>query len=205
VASELALPLLFHSGIFIDGRSGRFCRPAFFEVLRDHPGARVALAHLSWPWTDEAIAVGVIDRINGVAPEAAAFRFDISFGPPPSYRLEVLRRAIDVLGPELLQFGSDCFLPCSGAQLAERRLWVVDLLDRLEVRAAARDSIFRGTAAAWLRLPDALANSARTGARQQDDGVLPAPRRGAAADPARCAVRPAGWLLQSGGMAPLCC
>ena len=37
----LGIPLLFHSGIFIDGRSGRFCRPTFFEALRDHPGLKV--------------------------------------------------------------------------------------------------------------------------------------------------------------------
>ncbi len=36
----LDIPILFHSGIFIDGRSGRFCRPSFFEALRDHPGLR---------------------------------------------------------------------------------------------------------------------------------------------------------------------
>ena len=69
VAAELRLPLLFHSGIFIDGRSSRFCRPAFYEALRDHAGARVTLAHLGWPWTDEAIALGLIDRIHGV-PDA---------------------------------------------------------------------------------------------------------------------------------------
>jgi predicted TIM-barrel fold metal-dependent hydrolase len=46
-AARLRLPLLFHSGIFIDGRSGRFfCRPVFFEALREHAGARVTLAHL---------------------------------------------------------------------------------------------------------------------------------------------------------------
>ena len=37
-ASALRLPVLFHSGIFIDGRSGRFCRPTFFEAMRAHPG-----------------------------------------------------------------------------------------------------------------------------------------------------------------------
>ena len=36
-AAELDLPILFHSGIFIDGRSGRFCRPVFYEALREHP------------------------------------------------------------------------------------------------------------------------------------------------------------------------
>lgn len=149
-AAALRLPLLFHSGIFIDGRSGRFCRPTFFEALRAHPGVRVTLAHLGWPWTDEAIAVGLIDRIHGVPDAQAAFRFDLSFGPPPPYRLEVLRRALDVLGPGLLQYASDCFLPCSGAEIRERKGWLADLLDELDLDAPARDAIWSGTAAAWL-------------------------------------------------------
>lgn len=152
-ARELGIPLLFHSGIFIDGRSGRFCRPTYFEALRDHPGLRVALAHLAWPWTDEAIAVGLIDRIHGVPSADCMFRFDISFGPPPVYRAEVLAKALSVLGAESLQFGSDVFLPCDGAHIAERKQWVVDLLDELEVDAQARQAIWCGTAAAWLGLP----------------------------------------------------
>jgi uncharacterized protein len=151
-AASLRLPVLFHSGIFIDGRSGRFCRPVFFEALREHPGLRITLAHLGWPWTDEAIAVGLIDRIHGVPEAQATFRFDLSFGAPPHYRLEVLRSAMAVLGPGLLQFGSDCFLPCAGAELAQRRRWLEDLLDELDVDAAARGHIFGGTAAAWLGL-----------------------------------------------------
>lgn len=153
VAAELRLPVLFHSGIFIDGRSGRFCRPVNFEALRDHPGVRVALAHLGWPWTDEAIAVGLIDRIHGVPYEDAVFRFDISFGPPPPYRLDVLRRAIEVLGAGALQFGSDCFLPCPGRQIAERMGWVQELFDQLALDEPARRQIWHGTAAAWLGLP----------------------------------------------------
>ena len=161
-ARALGLPILFHSGIFIDGRSGRFCRPSFFEALRDHPGSKVALAHLGWPWTDEAIAVGLIDRINGVPPDDVMFRFDISFGPPPPYRREALGRALEVLGPELLQFGSDCFFPCPGEHIAERIGWVAELLDQLEVAPAARERIWSGTAAAWLGLgpqPDGAASS----------------------------------------------
>ena len=153
-ARRLEIPVLFHSGIFIDGRSGRFCRPSFFEALRDHPGLKVTLAHLGWPWVDEAIAVGLIDRIHGVPPGDAMFRFDISFGPPPPYRKECLGRALEVLGADSLQFGSDCFLPCSGAQIAERMGWVHDLLDELEVDAAARAQIWSGTASAWLGLGD---------------------------------------------------
>jgi predicted TIM-barrel fold metal-dependent hydrolase len=45
-AARLKVPILFHSGIFIDGRSSRYCRPAFFEAVREHPGLRVT-SHIS--------------------------------------------------------------------------------------------------------------------------------------------------------------
>lgn len=151
-AAILGIPILFHSGIFIDGRSGRFCRPTFYEALRDHPSLRVTLAHVGWPWTDEAIAVGLIDLINGVAPDGCQFRFDISFGPPPVYRLEVLHRALEVLGPSLLQFGSDRFLPCRGQHIKDAIEEVNDLLDKLDVDSQARQRLMGGTAAAWLNL-----------------------------------------------------
>lgn len=151
-AAQLDIPILFHSGIFIDGRSGRFCRPTFYEALRDYPGLRVTLAHVGWPWCDEAIAVGLIDLLNGVAPDNCQFRFDISFGPPPIYRLEVLRRALSVLGPELIQFGSDRFLPCAGDHIRSAIDDVAALLRELDVDEAGRERIMGGTAAAWLGL-----------------------------------------------------
>lgn len=151
-AALLGIPILFHSGIFIDGRSGRFCRPTFYEALRDHPALRVTLAHLGWPWSDEAIAVGLIDLLNGATPDNCQFRFDISFGPPPVYRRQVLHRALEVLGPALLQFGSDRFLPCSGRHITDAVTEVNALLDDLNVDNAARQRIMAGTAAAWLGL-----------------------------------------------------
>jgi predicted TIM-barrel fold metal-dependent hydrolase len=153
-AEQLGVPILFHSGIFIDGRSGRFCRPTFYESVRDYPRLRVALAHLGWPWTDEAVAVGLIDLIQGVPPAACQFRFDFSFGPPPVYREEVLRKALDVLGPELLQFGSDRFLPCSGAHIRQMIDEVETLFEHLALTPQARWQIMAGTAAAWLGLAD---------------------------------------------------
>lgn len=149
-ASQLKIPILFHSGIFIDGKSGRFCRPAFYEAVRDYPDLRVTLAHLGWPWSDEANAVGLIDLINGVRPDDSQFRFDISFGAPPIYRLEVLRKAIAVLTPGLLQFGSDVFLPCSGELIKSRIDDVSELLERLEIDKHSRERIMGGTATAWL-------------------------------------------------------
>lgn len=154
-AARLGLPILFHSGIFIDGRSGRYCRPSFYEAVRDHQGLRVTLAHLGWPWCDEANAVGLIDRINGVDPAESQFRFDISFGAPPIYRDSVLRLAFDVLGSQQLQFGSDRFLPCPGAHIRAAINEVDQLLDRLEIGPSDRRELLSGTAARWLGIPAA--------------------------------------------------
>ena len=149
---SLRVPVLFHSGIFIDGRSGRFCRPVFFEALREFPEVRVTLAHLGWPWCDEANAVGVIDLINGVEPDNSQFRFDISFGAPPVYRHDVLHKAVAVLGPSLLQFGSDRFFPCSGEHIATAISEARELLRAVNLSNHEIDRVMGGTASAWLRL-----------------------------------------------------
>lgn len=205
-AARLKLPLLFHSGIFIDGRSGRFCRPTFFEALRDHPGVRVTLAHVGWPWTDEAIAVALIDRIHGVPDADCVFRLDLSFGPPPPYRLEVLRRALEVLGPGSLQFGSDCFLPCSGAEIAERRGWLVHVLDELQADDGVRQQIFSGTAATWLgRLatPSAPSRSASTPA-PANTSPPSAPERTHDRHAQHGGTQP-NRFWSRGGWMPICC
>ena len=151
-AARWKIPVLFHSGIFIDGQSGRFCRPVFFEAVREHPGLRVTLAHLGWPWCDEANAVGLIDLINGVPANESQFRFDISFGPPPIYRKSALKNALEVLTPDLLQFGSDRFFPCTGANIADKVREVSLLFDSLRVAPAVRERVMSGTARAWLNL-----------------------------------------------------
>ena len=150
VAARVRAPILFHAGVFIDGRSGRYCRPMFFEAVREHAGLRTTLAHLGWPWCDEAIALGIIDVINGVPANESTFRFDLSFGPPSPYRKDAFGKALACLGPERLQFGSDRFLPCSGAHIAEAVDEVRRLLTELDASAQAIDQVMAGTALAWL-------------------------------------------------------
>jgi hypothetical protein len=55
--TELGMYVVFHSGIFLDGREGKYCRPAFFEGVHQVPEMRAQLAHLGWPWIDECVAV----------------------------------------------------------------------------------------------------------------------------------------------------
>ncbi|MDD3155354.1 MAG: hypothetical protein PHS41_10840, partial [Victivallaceae bacterium] len=51
-------PILFHSGILWDGKSSsKYNHPIEFECLLDVPKLKFALAHASWPWCDELIAL----------------------------------------------------------------------------------------------------------------------------------------------------
>lgn len=51
-------PLTFHSGILYDGvPSSEFFRPVAFESMLRVPHLRFCLAHISWPWCDECLAV----------------------------------------------------------------------------------------------------------------------------------------------------
>lgn len=88
-------PILFHSGILWDGKpSSAFNRPAEFEPLLEVPRLRFALAHVSWPWCDECIAVyGKFLNARGVRPDLSAEMFiDLTPGTPPVYREDVLTR-----------------------------------------------------------------------------------------------------------------
>lgn len=86
-------PIMFHSGILWDGTaSSKYCRPSEFEAMLDVPQLRFALAHVSWPWTDECIAVyGKFLAAFRARPELSCEMFiDITRGTPAIYRKNVL-------------------------------------------------------------------------------------------------------------------
>ncbi|KPK62952.1 MAG: hypothetical protein AMK73_05500, partial [Planctomycetes bacterium SM23_32] len=113
---ETRKPLLFHSGILFGNMdSSRFCRPAFYEVMLHFPKVKFALAHISWPWTDECIAVAGRMRAAAQRGQAAGMQMyvDITRGTPDVYRLDALEKALAYLGPERLVYGSDDLAPGS--------------------------------------------------------------------------------------------
>ncbi|MBI3987203.1 MAG: amidohydrolase family protein [Lentisphaerae bacterium] len=88
-------PILFHSGILWDGKvSSRYNRPLEFEALLDVKGLRFCLAHLSWPWCDECIAVygKFLNAVAGNPAVSGEMFMDITPGTPPVYRREALTR-----------------------------------------------------------------------------------------------------------------
>lgn len=86
-------PVLFHSGILWNRRdSSNFNRPANFECLIGVPGLRFALAHVSWPWYDECLAVfGKYVYSNRHGNNNTMF-IDLTPGTPEIYRKEVLTK-----------------------------------------------------------------------------------------------------------------
>ena len=106
-------PLLFHSGILWDGKpSSVYNRPAGFEALLQVDGLRFSLAHISWPWCDELIAVygKFLNAYTRRSDLAVEMFVDTTPGTPPIYRREALTKLFTV-GYDVARnvfFGSDC-------------------------------------------------------------------------------------------------
>ena len=106
-------PVTFHSGILWDGQasSDKF-RPANWEGLLAVPGLRFALAHISWPWCDECIAVygKLLNAILKRGSEVPEMFIDTTPGTPKIYRRDALVKLYTV-GYDIrdhIMFGSDC-------------------------------------------------------------------------------------------------
>lgn len=110
--AEHGKPMLFHSGILYGNTpSSNYNRPANFEALFDIPNLRFAMAHVSWPWHDECIAVYGHWRSrkrNGTT--TAEMFIDTTPGTPKIYRHEVLSK-LYTIGYDIednIIFGTDC-------------------------------------------------------------------------------------------------
>lgn len=111
-AAELDLPILFHSGIIWNGKvSDEFNRPLHFGCLMNIKRLRFALAHVSWPWCDECIALfGKILNTQLCFGDTAQMYIDCSPGAPEFYREDVFRK-MALIGygfEDRLMWGIDC-------------------------------------------------------------------------------------------------
>lgn len=106
---EVRKPIIFHSGILYgNADSSRFCRPVYYEAMIHFPKLKFALAHISWPWTDECVAVfGRMRAAVGYKTEASQMYIDITRGTPAYYREDALDKALKFAGPGRLIYGSD--------------------------------------------------------------------------------------------------
>ena len=169
--AEANKPVIFHSGILWDGRdSARFTRPGNYEALLAVPRLRFALAHVSWPWCDECIAVfgKLLNAIHVGGDQTPEMFIDLAPGTPAIYRRDALTKLFTV-GYDVfdhVMFATDGMTPDYGVKWA--REWQArddEIYASLGLGAEAVDSIYRGAFARFLfggpangarRIPDQL-------------------------------------------------
>src|SRR5205823_12994983 len=107
---ELGMYGAFHAGVFLDAREASYCRPSYFEAVRQAPDFKAQLAHLAWPWVDECIAVLLMENfIHSEDSEKRQLCADLSFGSPADWQLPSWQHALDTLPHDLLSYASDAF------------------------------------------------------------------------------------------------
>ncbi|MFC1479769.1 amidohydrolase family protein [Planctomycetota bacterium] len=146
--AQAGLPILFHSGILWDGApSSPFNRPAGFESLLEIEGLRFSLAHISWPWCDECIAVyGKFLNALGRRKDLSVEMFiDTTPGTPPIFRKDALTKLFTT-GYDVQHnviFGSDCYVNGYNADWVNE--WVTrdtEIMNSLSLGQDMIDSVF---------------------------------------------------------------
>jgi uncharacterized protein len=140
---ELGVPALFHTGqtgigAGVPGGGGirlRYSNPMLVDdVAVDFPELRIILAHPSFPWQDEALAV---------ATHKPYVYIDLSGWSPKYFPPQLVRYANTLLQDKVL-FGSDYPV------LTPDR-WLADF-DQLDIKPAVRPKILKSNAARLLNL-----------------------------------------------------
>ena len=141
-------PILFHSGILWDGKvSSKFNKPVEFESLIKVDGLKFTLAHVSWPWYDECIALyGKFLNAHVYSKDLSVEMFiDLTPGTPHIYRQEVLTKLFNV-GYDIennIIFGTDGYIGNYNASWTEN--WIKtdnEIYDKLEINEDIRNKIF---------------------------------------------------------------
>jgi uncharacterized protein len=151
--ASLNAACLFHSGILYSKTcSSKYCRPAYYEDLIGIRNFRFALAHISWPWTDECIALYGQWKFAQAAYGVTSEMFiDTCPGTPRLYREDAFRKLLDFNPDDHILFGTDMFL--SSGQIRENPLnlakqWAEriesdqGMLERLSVSEDTRAKFF---------------------------------------------------------------
>ncbi|GHV13904.1 hypothetical protein FACS189491_09500 [Spirochaetia bacterium] len=139
-------PMLFHSGILYgNGPWSQYNRPVGFEALFEIPNLRFALAHVSWPWCDENLAVyGFWQSRKEHGTTSAEMFIDTTPGTPHIYRREVFNKIYNI-GYDIednVIFGTDCTSDYSYDYTKEILAMDKDALDNAGVSAAQREKYY---------------------------------------------------------------
>ena len=144
--ARLDLPVIFHTGILWDGNvSSEYNRPINWEALLDIEGIKFSLAHCSWPWIDECIALyGKLLNAKSSGKNVEMF-FDITPGTPKIYRRELLTKLYTLgynVGDNIL-FGTDANSDPYNSENVKNWLEIDrEILDGLGVSLENREKLY---------------------------------------------------------------
>lgn len=140
-------PIQFHSGILYSAHpSSKYNRPVFFESLLTIPNLRFSMAHVSWPWVDEFVALyGQWDSMRKKGLTSAELFADVTPGTPDLYREDALNKLYNICGAtDNIMFGVDNILEYDSTYARK----VIDLdgriLTKLGISEENREKFFAG-------------------------------------------------------------
>ena len=106
-ATELGLPVMFHTGIKapVEGTRVKYCQPIYLDdVTVDFPDMIIIIAHAGYPWVEETILVGlyagnVYADISTLTQIEGVMGFEVM--------MPTLRKLTSSWGAQRVLFGSD--------------------------------------------------------------------------------------------------
>jgi len=145
-------PMLFHTGILWGtSDTSQYCRPAYYEIMLHYPNIKFAMAHMSWPWTDECFAVcGKFRAAGGYKRDSWRAFVDITSGAPRIWKVDALRKALAYLGDRNLIYGSDCFAAEDPDELNGNLQMDREILRECGCSDEAMERIFTTNTLTWL-------------------------------------------------------
>lgn len=139
-------PIIFHSGILYCARlASQYNRPVYFEKLMSIPNLKFSLAHVSWPWYDECIALfgHWSYRYNYMRDITAEMFIDTTPGSPALYRKDMLEKAFRIYDTtDNIMWGTDCSSEYSGEYATSIYTRDTDIFNMLGVTEEQREKYY---------------------------------------------------------------
>jgi predicted TIM-barrel fold metal-dependent hydrolase len=145
---ELKASMLIHTGILYGNDDGsRFCKPLYLEKLLHYPNIRFAMAHISWPWCEECLAVmGRMKAAVGYDKTRWQSYVDTTRGTPDHIRPSALGNAVSFCGAEHVMFGTDACVPGRMDNQPEHIRKDMEIFAKLGLEGKQIERIMAGTA-----------------------------------------------------------
>lgn len=160
-------PVMFHSGIlWDDSPSSKYNRPLNWEELLNRKagtierlrGLRFSLAHVSWPWYDECIALygKYMANFREHPEDDIEMYIDLTPGTPVSYRRDMFSKLLNC-GYDIehnILWGTDCNAEDYTSEWTRKWLGMDNaIMDEMRIPGDVRELIFWKNAMRFYRLP----------------------------------------------------